>query len=240
MAKDILEVCCGSLQDALRAEKGGADRIELKTAQALGGLSCGRTLLRQVQQAVNLPIMVTIRCKPGGFYYSDDEMDLMFNQASQLLEGGADGIVFGFLNPDKTVEEDRTAQMVDLAHGYGKQAVFNRAFDAVPDRDAAIQKLIELGVDRVVTSAGSQNCEDGAEDLAYLKKTYGDKIQILPCGDINGENIGRIREKTGCHQFHSSCKGFVPDYPGDNSMMRQEVDLDVVKDIASQLHGDAE
>lgn len=232
MSDTLLEVCCGSFQDAVRAEKGGADRIELNTAMLLGGLSCGRTLLRQVRENVNIPVMCMVRCKSGGFYYTDDELDLMFNQASQLLERGADGIVFGFLNADKTINVERVREMTDLVHSYNRPAVFHRAFDAVPDKDTAAQQLIEIGIDRILTS-GSPGPQIDIDMIEYLQNKYGDQIEILPCGGITDENILEIKEKTGCTQFHSSCKCYKPDYPGDETMMHEEVDQEVVEKIKS-------
>lgn len=238
MKHNELEVCCASLHDAVRAERGGADRVELNTAIALGGLSCGRTLFRQVRESVDIPIMCMVRCRCGGFYYSDDEIDLMFNQASQLLERGADGIVFGFLNADKTIQEEKVREMTDLIHSYNKPAVFHRAFDVVPDQDAAMEKLIEIGIDRVLTSGGQDNCEEGAKQLAHLQEKYGDRIEILPGGGITADNLAAIKETTGCRQFHSSCKTFKPDYPDDpseNAEHHQEVDQAKVAELKEIL-----
>ena len=121
-----------------------------------------------------------------------------------LMKNGADGIVFGFLNPDGTLRVDWTKQMVELIHSYGKEAVFHRAIDCAEDIDGGIEQLIELKVDRVLTSGGMNTAWEGREVIARLQKNYGDKIEILPGAGITASNAAWCREQMGVDQMHAA------------------------------------
>src|SRR5690554_5032937 len=131
--KIIIETMCDSLRDCIVTEQTGANRIELNSGTHLGGLTPSLGLLQSAKDAVNIPIVTMIRCRMGGFVYNELELQTMKKDAQIMLENGADGIVFGFLNDDLTIDEEATLFFVELAHHYGKEAIFHRAFDRVID-----------------------------------------------------------------------------------------------------------
>ena len=211
MSKITLEICCGSLEDAKAAQAGGADRIELNSALYLGGLTPSLATLLLVKEQCTIPVAAMVRPRGGGFCYSDDEFAVMLKDAEILMKNGGDGVVFGFLNPDGTLRVDWTKQMVELIHSYGKEAVFHRAIDCAEDIDGGIEQLIELKVDRVLTSGGMNNAWEGREVIARLQKNYGDKIEILPGAGLRKGNAIDFLAAAGTTQLHSSCKGYHTD-----------------------------
>lgn len=211
MSKITLEICCGSFEDAKAAQDGGADRIELNSALYLGGLTPSLGTLLLAKEQCTIPVVAMVRPRGGGFCYSEAEFEVMLRDARILLEHGADGIVFGFLHSDTTLDTKRTAQMVELIHSYGKEAVFHRAIDCVMDIDHGLQQLIELKVDRVLTSGGRNTAWEGREVIARLQQKYGDQIEILPGAGLRKENALDFLAVAGTTQLHSSCKGYHTD-----------------------------
>ena len=210
--KRIVEVCCGSYYDAKQAALGGAERIELNSALMLGGLTPTASTVRLVKRDFpKLQIMAMVRPRGAGFCYLEEEFLVMEEECRELLEVGADGIVFGFLKEDGTVDEARTRKFVEMIHGAGKEAVFHRAFDCVADPVSAMEYLIALGIDRVLTSGLKQKAVEGAALLRALQKQFGERIQILAGSGINAENAVSLMEETGLTQVHSSCKCWLPD-----------------------------
>ena len=209
--KKVLEICCATLYDVMAAAKAGADRIELNSAFYLGGLTPTAGTLRLAKKACSLPMIAMVRPRGGGFCYNEEEYATMLCDAELLLQEGAEGIVFGCLTADKKVDKDKNKALTDLAHRYGKEAVFHKAFDCIEDQECALKELIALGVDRVLTSGGGKAALDKAEHLAYLIKTYGEKIAVLPGGGIRAGNVETLIRATGANQIHTACAGFLED-----------------------------
>ncbi len=207
----IVEICTGSYQDCLAAEKGGASRVELNSALSVGGLTPSVATLRKVKRDTSLNVICMVRPRAAGFCYDDIDTDTMMEDARILLENGADGIVFGFLNEDFTIQIDKTKKMIDLIHSYNKTAVFHRAFDVCKDPYKAMEDLINCGADRVLTSGLEAKAIDGIELLRDLQSKYGDKIQILAGSGINAGNANKLIKETGLYQVHSSCKSYCTD-----------------------------
>lgn len=206
-----VEICCGSYEDCLNAQKGKADRIELNSALHLGGLTPSIGTLKQTKKDVTLPIICMVRPRGAGFYYTEAEYTAMMADAKELLEAGADGLAFGFLHEDGTVDVQRNKTMIDLIHSYQKEAVFHRAFDCAKDAYATMETLIELGVDRVLTSGLEAKAWDGRALIKDLQEKYGAKIEILAGSGVNATNAKALMEETGISQVHSSCKAWVKD-----------------------------
>ena len=206
-----LEVCCGSYQDVVEAQKGHADRVELNQALHMGGLTPSLATLIRAKKDCSIPIICMVRNRGAGFCFDEIEKELLLEDAKLLLEHGADGIAFGYLNKDYTIDLEETKRMVELIHSYHKEAVFHRAFDCVENMDHAIQSLIELHVDRVLTSGGRKDVSSGKEQLAYLQKTYGHQIEILAGCGVNCENVKELICDCGIKQVHSSCKAWRSD-----------------------------
>ena len=204
--KIIIETMSDSLRDCIVTEQTVANRIELNSGTHLGGLTPSLGLLQSAKDAVNIPIVTMIRCRMGGFVYNELELQTMKKDAQIMLENGADGIVFGFLNDDLTIDEEATLFFVELAHHYGKEAIFHRAFDRVIDPISAIETLIKLDVDRVLTSGLKPSVLDGIDLIEHLQSEYGDKIEILPGAGITHDNLIEVINKTKVTQIHGSFK----------------------------------
>lgn len=209
--KTIIEVCAGSYEDCLSAALGGAERVELNSALSVGGLTPTVAVLRRVKQDTDLQVICMVRPRAAGFCYTEQEKMMMFEEAELLLDSGADGLAFGFLNADGSIDKESTGQMVDLIHARKKEAVFHRAFDVCRDADGAMEILISLGVDRVLTSGQQAKAVEGRELLRRLRKDYGSRIQILAGSGVNETNAKELMEYTGISQVHSSCKDYRED-----------------------------
>lgn len=198
------EVCCGCTEDVLQAAKGGADRVELNSALFLGGLTPSLGTLIAVKRQTNIPVMAMVRPREGGFCYTEAEYDTMKEDARLLLCHGAEGLVFGFLLPDGTIDRRRTTEFVELCGD--REAVFSRAVDVCPNMLEGMEMLSQLGVKRVLTSGGEPSAFAGAGQIAMLQKEVGQRLEILPGGGINPENVEELVARTGVNQVHSSAR----------------------------------
>ena len=201
-----LEICCGSYEDCLRAQRGGAKRVELNSALFLGGLTPSIATVKKVLEHTSLEVVAMVRPRGAGFSYLESEAEVMMQDAEMMLEAGVHGIAFGFLNADCTVDVEKTKIMTDLIHRYGKTAVFHRAIDCAKEYEASVEKLIELGVDRILTSGQKEKAMDGADAIALIQKKYGDRIEVLIGSGVNAGNLKELVLKTGVSQAHSSCR----------------------------------
>ena len=206
-----VEICTGSYEDCLCAQRGGAQRVELNSALFLGGLTPSIGTVKKVLKDTELEVIAMVRPRGAGFCYSEAETEAMMEDARELLEAGVHGIAFGFLKEDCHLDEVRTKEMIDLIHQYGKTAVFHRAIDCAKDYESAIEQLIALGTDRILTSGQKDKAMDGVERIAHIQKTYGHQIEILPGSGINAGNLKELVEKTGVLQAHSSCRHWCDD-----------------------------
>lgn len=205
-----LEVCCGSFADALAAHAGGAFRIELNSALPLGGLTPSEASVKLVRQHTNLEVVAMARPCAGGFCYTEAQWAQLLAEISSLLAAGAHGIAFGCLTPTGAVDVARTRETVHLIHQAHATAVFHRAFDLTPNADKAINQLVSLGVDRLLTSGQAPTALEGAPLIAHLQSTWGDRIEILPGSGIRPSNAAQLLATTGVSQLHSSCSGVIP------------------------------
>lgn len=201
----LLELCAAGLADCLAAQAGGADRIELNVGLELGGLTPSVGLLEVVKAAVDVPVVVMLRPRPGGFCYDEPEFRTMLRDAALLRAHGADGLAFGVLTPERGIDVDRCRRLVEAA-GAG-ETVFHRAFDVVAEPERAIDALMDLGVTRVLTSGRAARALDGAERIAAWRARSGDRLQWLPGAGIRPENVAEVVRRTGCDQVHASLSG---------------------------------
>ncbi|MGN0478419.1 MAG: copper homeostasis protein CutC [Hominenteromicrobium sp.] len=211
--KILFEVCCGCTEDAVQAERGGADRIELNSALFLGGLTPSIGTLEAVRAQVKIPVMCMVRPREGGFCYTDYEYETMCRDASALIRAGADGIVFGFLHADGTVDVPRCADFLGRlrAQKPDVETVFHRAVDVVPDVCRALDELIALGVTRVLTSGQRAGAPLGAETIRKMLRYAAGRIDILPGGGINAGNVKAFLEETGAKSIHASARALRTD-----------------------------
>lgn len=207
----IIEICCGSYEDAISAYRGGAKRIELNNALYLGGLTPSLGTLRLIKQNTDLKIIAMVRPRGAGFCYSETDFEIMKTDTELLMENGADGIAFGCLDEEGNIHTEQTQEIINIIKKYHGEAVFHRAFDCVKNSYESMEKLIDMGVDRVLTSGLKAKAMDGIELIAKLQEAYGEKIEILAGSGINASNAMEMMKKTGIFQVHSSCKGFKND-----------------------------
>jgi copper homeostasis protein len=204
-SKILIEVCCGSVDDTVEAERGGADRVELNSAIFLGGLTPSLGSIIEAKQRLNIPIMVMIRPRAGGFCYSQVEMEVMLRDAKLAVEHGADGLVFGILTPDGSVDTKRCQRIIELARG--RQTVFHRAFDVTPNPLKALDQLADLGFSRVLTSGQERTAPEGIETISKLIHHADDRIEILPGSGLRTHNIRAFVGQTKVKQVHLSAFG---------------------------------
>ncbi len=203
------EVCCGGLDDAYMSYQGGADRIELNSALFLGGLTPSIGVMKKAREKMPIEIIAMIRPRKSGFCYTDLEYEVMKEDAKCMLEAGADGLAFGFLNADGSVDVGRTKEFVELCGD--KQSVFHRAIDVTPNIEQSVKVLCDLNVTRVLTSGGQPTATQGAQTIKRLIDKFSDKIEILAGGGLNMNNVVEFINTTGTKQIHSSARSVFTD-----------------------------
>ena len=207
----IFEVCCGSFEDCINAKKYGADRIELNSALFLGGLTPSFATFKKAVKNCDIKIICMVRNRGAGFNYNNIEKEIMFEDAEFFLKNNADGIAFGFLNEDRTVDIETSLKMVKLIHSYNKEAVFHRAFDMCDNPYKSIEELIDIKVDRILTSGQQENIFKGSDLLKSLQEKYGEYIEILAGGGLSENGLKEFIKYTGIKQLHSSCRKWTED-----------------------------
>jgi len=204
----IIEIAVFSLESAIAAYNAGAHRIELCSAPAEGGLTPSAATMRLARKYVKIPVHVMIRPREGDFCYSDKEFEGMLLDIAAAKMAGMEGIVSGILHPDGTVDEKRTAILVDAAAPMN--VTFHRAFDMTRNLEEALEVIIYAGCHRILTSGGLQTAPQGIGKLAALVKKAGARISIMPGSGVNASNIQQIAEVSGAREIHLSARSFAP------------------------------
>lgn len=201
----LVEVCANSLQSALNAEKAGADRIELCSELAVGGITPSYGLLKAVIEKISIPVRVLIRPRSGDFTYSYDEFEIMKKNISLCVEMGFNGIVSGVLNKDATLDSYRTKALVETSDQL--QFTFHRAFDWVQHPKEVLEQLENLGVNTILTSGQKTSAFEGLNLLEELLR-QSSKCTIMPGGGISINTIGHFKER-GFKAVHLSGSKFI-------------------------------
>lgn len=202
--RHILEACVDSVESALAAKEGGANRLELCANLIIGGTTPGIVLYKEVKRAAELCTHVLIRPRFGDFCYTDYEFQIMLEEVRMFRELGADGVVIGVLRPDGALDMVRMEQLVRAA---GEMSVtLHRAFDVCRDPFEAMEQARALRINTILTSGQKNCCQDGKELIRELVKREKGDLTILVGGGVNAEVIREIREETGAHAFHMSGK----------------------------------
>ncbi len=202
-----IEVCIDSVESALNAEKAGADRVEVCQGLFEGGTTPSSGMIQQIRSRVSLGVQVIIRPRGGDFLYSDYEFEVMKDDILRAKALGADGIVLGLLSADGTIDKARTASLIELSRPLN--VTFHRAFDMTRDLSEALETLVDLGVERVLTSGAEPSVWDGVDEVAKLVQQAGDRIIVLPGGGIHERNVEKIVAHTKVREVHVSASHFV-------------------------------
>jgi copper homeostasis protein len=209
----LLEICVETLEAALAAELGGADRIELCRELSVGGITPSAELMREVRANVDVPVFAMIRPRCGDFCYTTEEFEQMVRDIATAKDCGMNGAVLGILHADRRVDIARTQALVELA--LPLPVTFHRAFDETPDLREALGSAIATGAARVLTSGGKPSAELGAAEIAGLVEAGGEKITVLCGGGINSSNLERVAQLTRAREFHTGLSSVLP-YPQSN------------------------
>jgi copper homeostasis protein len=195
-----IEICIDSVEGAQAAERGGADRVELCDNLLEGGTTPSAGCIRLARVRVRLGLQVMIRPRGGDFLYSPTEVEVMGEDIRVARDLGADGVVFGCLTAAGDIDAPRTRALIEQARPLS--VTFHRAFDMCRDPRRALEDLVALGVDRVLTSGQEATCLEGLELIAELQRQAAGRITILPGGGLTPRNVRRIVEATGVQEVH--------------------------------------
>ncbi len=197
-----LEIIGFNIESCLAAQEAGADRIELCASPGEGGTTPSYGFIKSAREKLQIDLYVMIRPRGGDFLYSDEDFEMMKLDAEFCKKSGCDGIVTGILTADGKVDKKRCKELIDLA--YPLEATFHRAFDRVENPFEALEDIIGLGFERILTSGLKPKAIENTGLLAELINKAGGRIIIMPGSGINAENIISIAETTGAKEFHSS------------------------------------
>ena len=183
----IIEVCAESYEYAVKAEKAGADRIELCKDLHLDGLTPDYESSKRTIDTLDIPVFILIRPRGGDFIYSHEEFELMKRDILKFKKMGCKGIVSGILKDDNSIDNERTKELVELSRPL--EFTFHRAFDIVKDPVEEIENLIKMGIDRVLTSGQKEKAIDGLDLLEQLNNISNNRIVIMPGSGISKNNL---------------------------------------------------
>jgi copper homeostasis protein len=198
----ILEICVESVERAVAAERGGADRIELCSDLISGGVTPSEQLMGAARSGVPIPIHVLIRPRAGDFVYSQAEFETMKREIQAAKDLGMDGIVLGLLDENMQIDRERTSSLINLASPL--PVTFHRAFDSCRNLTASLQAVIETGATRILTSGGKEQAANELASLAELVTKAGSRIAIMPGGGVRANNVEHILRETGAQEIHTS------------------------------------
>lgn len=196
----IFEVCVDTAMGAKTAETAGADRVELCANLLEGGTTPSAGSMAWVRDQLEIDVMVLIRPRGGDFVYSAAETEVMLRDIEAVGRAGLAGVVIGVLCPDGSLDLPVVRALVEAARPL--QVTFHRAFDMCADPDVALEQLVDLGVDRILTSGRKDAAADGLATLSRQVEIAGDRISIMPGGGIFESDIRRVVEESGAHEVH--------------------------------------
>lgn len=199
-----LEICCDNFASAEAAAIAGANRIELCAAIGEGGLTPSIGLIEQVLKNLDIDVHVLIRPRGGDFLFSEAEIEVIKSDIEACKELGVDGVVFGFLNADGSIDKETTAEIIELSRPM--KVCFHRAFDMCKDPLIAFEELIELGVDYLLTSGQAPKAINGVELISQLVERADDKIKVMPGSGVRAHLLEELHQKTQAHAYHISAR----------------------------------
>lgn len=194
------EICVDSPEGVIAARDGQADRAELCDNLVEGGTTPSIGAIKMARRVGGIKLHVIIRPRGGDFLYTDVEFDTMRMDVEAARSARVDGIVIGVLTADGNIDKERTAELVTLARPMS--VTFHRAFDVCSDPKAALKDLIELDIDRVLTSGQKPDAISGAATIKELVEAAGESISVIACGSIDEANAAEVAKATGAKEFH--------------------------------------
>lgn len=200
----LLEIAAGSLVSALAAQQGGANRVELCDALETGGTTPSYGTLALARDRLRIPLFVLVRPRPGDFVYDTFEAEVMLRDIETCVRLGCDGIVVGALDADGDIDEALCRQLVAAAGPL--PVTFHRAFDAVREPAAALERIVALGFSRLLTSGGRATAEQGSAAIAACVRRAQGRLQVMPGAGLDEGNIARVASLTQAREFHASAK----------------------------------
>ena len=218
----ILEVCANSVTSALAAQDGGAVRVELCENLYEGGTTPSHGEILLARKKLHIKLYTLIRPRGGDFLYTELENDIILADAKYSIDAGSDGIVIGILKTDGTIDKERCGKLVQMASQRGVGVTFHRAFDMCADMDQALEDIIELGCERILTSGGKSTAMEGSTVIAHLIKKAAGRIAIMPGSGVNEKNVADLLHFTGATEIHSSARVRMPskmDFKNDHIIM---------------------
>jgi copper homeostasis protein len=204
----ILEIAANSVASALAAQDGGAGRVEFCTALELGGLTPSHAQIALARERLHIPLYALIRPRAGDFLYSDLECETMQRDIETCAALGCDGVVLGVLDADGRVDTARCRPLIAAAGNLG--VTFHRAFDLTRDPPQALEDIVALGCERVLTSGAHASAVEGAALIRDLVAQANGRLTVMPGAGITAHNITALAAATGAHEFHASAKRQLP------------------------------
>jgi copper homeostasis protein len=238
----ILEIATSDYSTTRSAVEGGADRIELCANLVEGGTTASFGTIKRCREDFTVQLFPIIRPRGGDFLYSEEEYGIMRNDVVICKELGCDGIVIGLLDANGNIDLKRTAELIEFA--YPLEVTFHRAFDRCRDPFEALEQLVQIGCQRILTSGQKPSVSDGVELVTKLNERADGRIVIMPGSGVRKDNIRMLAEKTGCNEFHSSLRGKTssrmqfmhPSFAGsEDSYMNNHIEPAHIKELRNAL-----
>jgi len=199
-----IEVCVDNIESLLTAQQSGADRIELCSALALGGLTANAGFVQKSLDLATIPLYAIIRPRAGDFVYSEQEIDIMVSDIKFMKLLGIQGVVIGVLTPDGNIDEAALKRLMSASRDIG--VTFHRAFDLCNDPKKALEILIDAGCERILTSGQQGTAQQGCDLIKELVIQADDRISIMPGAGVNPQNAAHIISRTQVSELHLSGK----------------------------------
>jgi copper homeostasis protein len=200
----VLEICVDSVESAMAAQSGGAQRVELCSCLIEGGITPSSGLIGAVRECLSIPVVTIVRPRGGDFFYSAEEFGVIKKDIAAARNLGANGVALGVLLRDGQVDIERTRELVELARPM--EVTFHRAIDWAPQMEEALEQVIEAGADRILTSGGAQTAMLGVNRIARMVAKADRRIGVIVCGTVRKDNIGEIARRTNAFEFHASLR----------------------------------
>lgn len=199
-----LEICCFNLGSALVAQQAGADRVELCSGPEEGGVTPSAGLIRTAREMLHIALYPIVRPRGGDFLYSEEEFRIMLRDVDFCKQVGCNGVVIGMLLRDGSVDKSRCSRLVEVAYPLG--VTFHRAFDRASNPFEALEDIIGIGCERILTSGQRPTAMEGAALIDQLVRLADERLAIMPGSGVRADNIAGLVQKTGAVEFHTSAR----------------------------------